>query len=113
MAEKRRVFIVGVNPLFVSSLRLVLQHPEIEWAGSAVDDEALLEKITAIQPDTVIIEGIENSSTQKMMTSILGYSRGNMQVIGLNLSDNQITVCTIGQDQLIEKDDLIRLVLKE
>jgi hypothetical protein len=35
-----------------------------------------------------------------------------VRVISLNLLDNQITVWNIGQEQLIEKDDLIRLVLK-
>ena len=112
MAATRRVFIVWVNPLFISSLRLVLQHPEIEWAGSAMDDEELPAKIAAIQPDTVLVEGADESSIHKV-TSILEYSRWNMRVIGLNLSDNQITVCNIGQDRLIDKDDLIRLVLKE
>lgn len=112
MAAKRRVFIVWIHPLFVSSLKLVLQHPEIEWAGSAMDDEHLPEKIATIQPDTVLVEGVDENSIHKV-TSILEFSHGNMRVIGLNLSDNQITVGNIGQDNLIGKDDLIRLVLKE
>jgi DNA-binding NarL/FixJ family response regulator len=112
MAAKRRVFIVWINPLFINSLKLVLRHPEIEWAGSALDDENLLEQIAAIQPDTVLVEGADENNIHKV-TSILENSRWNMRVIGLNLSDNQITVCDIGQDKLIHTDDLIRLVLKE
>lgn len=112
MAAKRRVFIVWANPLFVSSLKLLLQHPEIEWAGSAVDDEDLPVKIAAIQPDAVLVEGVDENYVHQV-TSILGYSRGSLRVIGLNLLDNQITVCNIGQDELIDKNDLIRLVLKE
>jgi AmiR/NasT family two-component response regulator len=112
MADKRRVFIVWVNPLFVNSLRFILRHPEIEWAGSAVDDENLPEQIAALKPDTVLVEGVDEDRIQKV-TNILAYSQGNMRVIGLNLSNNQITVCNIGQDSLINVDDLINLVLKE
>lgn len=112
MAAKRRLFVVWINPLFVNSLRLVLQHPDIEWAGSAVDDENLPAQITALQPDTVLVEGVDQDHIRKV-TSLLQYSQGSMRVIGLNLSDNQITVCNIGQDSLIKVDDLIHLVLKE
>ncbi len=112
MTAKRRIFIVWINPLFVDSLKRVLQHPAIEWAGSAMDDENLSMHITEIQPDTVLVEGADENDIHKV-TSILENSHWNMRVIGLNLSDNQITVCDIGQDTLIHVDDLIRLVLKE
>lgn len=112
MASKRRVFIVGVNPQFVNSLRLVLGHPEVEVAGSAMDDEYLPGKIAALQPDTVLIEGTDQDHIQKV-TSILQYIHGNLRVIGLDLADNTITICNIGQDSLIDKDDLLHLVLKE
>ena len=108
----RRIFVVWINPLFINSLRLVLRHPEIEWAGSALDDENLPAQIAAIQPDTVLVEGVDEHHIHKV-TSILENSHWNMRVIGLNLSDNQITVCDIGQDKLIHVEDLIRLILKE
>jgi AmiR/NasT family two-component response regulator len=111
MAAKRRVFIVWANPLFVSSLRLVLQHPDIEWTGSAIDDADLPARIAAIQPDTVLVE-VEDESSLHHVTSLLKLNQGSVRVISLNLLDNQITVWNIGQEQLIEKDDLIRLVLK-
>lgn len=112
MITKRRVFIVWVNQLFFDSLRLVLRHPDIEWAGSSADVGNLATLIDDFQPDTVLVEEVNDDHISRLI-NILSYSHGKMQVISLNLNDNQITVCIIGQDHLIKVDDLIRLVLKE
>ncbi len=33
----RRMFVICSHPLFLKSLRVLLDHPEIEWVGLATD----------------------------------------------------------------------------
>lgn len=108
----RRMFVICSHPLFLKSLRVLLDNPEIEWVGLATDFVDLPAQVKALQPDVILIEGevIENA---KRALQILATNHRNLRIIGLNMLDNEMSVFEAGQGIINKTDDLLRLILKE
>ena len=62
----RRVLVIGSHPLFLKSLRVLLDRPEIEWVGISNDAEDLPARVTALQPDVVVLEGEVSENAKKL-----------------------------------------------
>ncbi len=108
--KSRQVFVVWTHPLFYTSLRLILDDPNINLMGAASDYAAAHDQIISLQPDTIIVEeGEEDVSTEVM--ALLQICPSGGRVIGLNLMDNQLSVYHREHRIVGETEDLLRLVL--
>ncbi len=55
----RRVFVVSKHPIFRQSVRLLLDHPDVEWVGASPDCTAARSEIIDLQPNTILVEETE------------------------------------------------------
>lgn len=108
----RRVFVVWTHPIFHESVRLLLNHPEVELVGATSDYVAAQHEILGLQPDTVLVEEPGGSLRAEVM-GILEASPWTMRVIGLSLEDNSLSVYHREQRTVAQRDDLLQLVLSE
>lgn len=108
----RRIYVISSHPLLLKSLRVLLNHPEIEWVGLATDFVDLTAQISALQPDVILLEGEEIENAKRAL-QILATNHRNLRIIGLNMLDNEMSVFEAGQGVINKTDDLLRLILKE
>lgn len=107
----KSVFAVWTHPLFHVSIRMLLNHPEIDWLGSTSDYTIALDKILKFKPEIIIIEEEQEGRTPiKLMKNLESYHM-DFFIIGLNLNDNKVNVYHHQEHQVIKADDLIRLIL--
>lgn len=108
----RRVFIFWTHPLFHETVKALLNHPHIEWAGSSSDYAAGWEP-GLISPDTILVEEDEAGSPPAELIKLLETSRGNVRVVGLNLNDNEMRVYNYVQRTVCKADDLLQWILND
>jgi DNA-binding NarL/FixJ family response regulator len=108
----RRVFIIWTHPLFHESVRLLLNHPLIEWVGATSDYAAAQEKIINLRPDTILVEEVEEDKSTRAQ-EIFDAISWKMQVIGLNLANNRLSLYHLEPGIVGQVDDLLNLILKE
>jgi DNA-binding NarL/FixJ family response regulator len=106
----KRVFIIWNNPLFHESVRLLLNHSEIEWLGSTSDIKAAKDEILELKPDTILIEELQGRTSMEVM-GILESQLWNVRIFGLNLTDNTLHVYHHQEQKVLKADDLVRLIL--
>jgi len=107
----KSVYTIWANPLFHASIRMLLNHPEIEWLGSSSDPKIALEKISSLKPEIIIIEEEQERRTPIKLMKNLESRHLDYFIIGLNLNDNKVNVYHHQEQQVIKADDLIRLIL--
>ena len=73
-------------------MRLLLNHPDIEWIGATSDYATALAQIEALRADTVLIEQKEGKKLPTDVLKILETNSAHMRVIRLSLADNQLTL---------------------
>jgi AmiR/NasT family two-component response regulator len=105
----RRVFVIWTNPLFHESVRLLLAHPEVEWVGEASDYAAAQRHIAGLHPDTVLIEAINDNLGQVM--EILTSTPGNVQIITLSLTNNELGLYQHQHQVVAKAEDLLTILL--
>jgi DNA-binding NarL/FixJ family response regulator len=105
----RRVFVVWTHPLFYTSVRLILDDPNIELVGAASDFAAACDQIMSLQPDTFIVEEGEKDISTEVM-ALLQSCPANGRVIGLNLINNQLSVYHREQRTVAQAEDLLYLI---
>jgi DNA-binding NarL/FixJ family response regulator len=106
----RQVFVIWTHPIFHESVRLLLNHPDVEWVGATSDYAAAKNEILSIQPDTILIEDVQDSASAEMM-EILKAGPQNVRVIGLSLADNELSVYHRERRTVGQAGDLLRLIL--
>ncbi len=107
--KSRQVFVVWTHPLFYTSLRLILDDPNINLMSAASDYAAAHAQIMSLQPDTIIVEeGGEDISTEVM--ALLQICPSGGRIIGLNLIDNQLSVYHREHRIVGEAEDLLHLI---
>ncbi len=105
----RRVFVIWTHPLFHESVRLLLNHPEVEWVGSTSDYETALTKILDFQPDTILVEEVEETISERIIKLLEG-SSWNLRVIGLSLDNNKMRVYHSEYRTVAQAEDLLHLI---
>lgn len=108
----RRVFILWANPLFHESVRLLLDHPEVECVGETSDYAAGSDQILHLHPDTVLVEEVEGWIPVDVF-KLLEKSRWTIRVVGLNLWDNQMRAYQRVQHTVGKVDDLLDMILSD
>jgi len=106
----RRLFVFWENPIFRDSVRLLLDHPEVEWVGASSDYAAAKEGILDTKPDTLLIEGTEGRLPAAVI-DLLDACNYSLRLIMFNLIDNRLSVYHYEQWLVADEGDLIRLVL--
>ena len=105
----QRVFIIWSNPLFRESVRLLLNHPDIEIIGATADFANAQDEILHLQPDTLIVEDI-GGGTHAEALGILESSHYVKRIIDFSLDDNKLTVYRREEITVVRAEDLLSLV---
>jgi DNA-binding NarL/FixJ family response regulator len=107
----RRVFILWTHPLFHETVRVLLNHPEVEWIGSSPDsipEDLLLQT----PPDIIVLEEEGGGPTVEIINLLMTH-RESVRVLGLNLLDNQMSVFDYSHRTVCKADDLLYWVLED
>lgn len=108
----KRVFVIWKNPLFCSTLKLLLNSSiDIAWAGDIPDYSLAGAQIKNDSPDIVIIEEEDGERTSEQSLALLSNQIEDLSVIGLNLSNNVVNLYQHKQRQIIQANDLIRIIV--
>jgi DNA-binding NarL/FixJ family response regulator len=105
----RRVFVIWTNPLFHESVRLLLAHPEVEWLGEASDYTTAHVNIADLHPDTVLVEASNDNLSQVL--DLLTSSHGNVRIISLSLTNNELSLYQHQQQVVAKAEDLLTILL--
>src|SRR5574340_358418 len=107
---RRRVFLIWTNPLFHESARLLLEHPDIVWAGSGSDQTTLREEILALKPDTILFERT-TASMPAIVMELINQAAQEVRIIGLSLEDDEVNLYHHEREPVLEAADLLQFVL--
>ncbi len=107
-----RVYVIWTNPLFHDSLLQLLAHTDIKWVGAASDFTIAVEEISRLHPDTILIEEQDGETTTTTFMEIVDKFQWNLRVVGVSLSDNQLSVYQHAQQTVGQPEDLIRLIIE-
>lgn len=105
----QRIFIIWSNPLFRESVRLLLNHPDIEIIGATTDFANAQDEILHLQPDTLIVEDI-GGGTHPEALAILESNPRVKRIIGFSLDDNKLSVYRREEKTVVRAEDLLSLV---
>jgi hypothetical protein len=103
------VFVLWKHPLFFETVRLLLQHPQIQLSGATIDDVDSKEKIEAGNPELLILERPHSDWIKE--TDLLDYLGRNVRVIWLSLDDNILSEFIRHNHTVSDQEELINLVL--
>ncbi len=104
-----RVFVIWTHPLFHESVRLLLNHPGVEWVGATADHAAAREQIAKLRPDTILVEEGESGVPPEAL-EILEACSWKVRVVGLGMDDNQLIVYRREQRAVAHAEDLLHLI---
>jgi DNA-binding NarL/FixJ family response regulator len=105
----RQVFIIWTHPLCYESVRLLLNHPDVEIVGAAEDYLTAQNEIDQLRPDTIVVEETGSEANLEPL-AILKSSHWVTRVIGFSLADNKLSVYRREQKTAARAEDLLRLV---
>ena len=89
---------------------MLLDHPEVELAGMTSDYVAAKETILSEKPDTLLVEEVEGIVPTNLM-EILDANHFSLRLISVNLDDNRLRVFHRQQWNIVQAEDLLRLIL--
>lgn len=105
-----RVYAFWQNPIFCDSIRLILQHPELEWIGSTSSLDTAQADISTHQPEVVLVEYTDVRTSVEFLR-IMACSPWGAQIIGLNLHNNQLHLYHREQWTMAKIEDLLKVIL--
>ena len=108
---RRRLLTIWTNPLFRESMRLILDHPDVEWVGSSADYGAARELARELQPDIIVVEEIDGSMPACVL-EVLEEQELQVRLVGVNLVDNRTHIYRCEELLVATTDELVRLVLQ-
>jgi len=109
--SSKSVFVIWTHPLFLTSIRMLLKHPEIDWLGSTSDYTNALDMISNLKPEIIIIEEEQEGKTSIRLMKNMESHHLDFFIIGLNLNDNKLNVYHHQKQKVLKADDLIHLIL--
>lgn len=108
----RRVFVVWQNSIFHESVRMLLNHPGVEWLGANTSCADAQPEILDLRPDTILVEESEADVSIEAM-QILEACPWDVRVISLSLASNKLNVYHREQKMVGQDKDLLQVVLGE
>lgn len=105
---ERRVFVIWTHPLFLESVRLLLNRDQVELVGATSDHIEAQSQIAALSPDVVIIEETDGGDEANLETFALLHA--GARVVRLGMADNEISLYSRERRTAVEADDLAKLI---
>lgn len=105
----RRIYIVWTNPLFFESVRLLLDHPEIEIIGQTASIQDLMKDISDLRPDTIIVEEL-NKGVPAEVLALLERRSHPSRIIGFSMNDNKLNLYHREERIVGKANDLLQIV---
>lgn len=107
----KRVFILSSHPILGKGIESLLQWEEgLTIVGHEIDPDRAMEQIKALQPDVVIVD-CSDAEAARALTVMRPFKQGTRPcVIGLDLSENTISIYHGEQRPIQDVDDLIAAV---
>jgi len=103
-----RVFLVCTHPLVCTAIEVILRRADrVEVVGIETDQGRALERIQALDPDVVLVEG--DPQVQVSLWNVL-LLKADLRVIGLSSQDNQISIFDRHQRIVARPQDLIEAI---
>jgi hypothetical protein len=109
---RRKVFVIWANPIVHDSIRLLLNHPEVEWVGSVSNFTDARDDILRLDPDTILVEKTD-AGISTMIMEILELSPSGGRVVAMNLNNNQLCVYHREERTIAKANDLLGVVLSD
>jgi DNA-binding NarL/FixJ family response regulator len=106
-----RVFVVWANPLFRDSVRMLLQHPDVDYVGEAHNDGLATETILALEADTILVEEALGKVPAKVM-DLFAQSQFAGRLVSVSLRNNRLHVYHREEWAAAHADDLLHLILQ-
>jgi DNA-binding NarL/FixJ family response regulator len=106
-----RVFVIWANPLFRDSVRVLLQHPEVDCVGEAHNDGLATEAILSLQADTILVEEALGK-VPAMVMELFEHSRFAGRLVSVSLRNNRLRVYHREEWAAAHADDLLHLILQ-
>ena len=108
----RRVFIVWTNPLFLESVRLLLNHPEIEFVGNTSSIQDGMQQIYHLQPDTIVVEELDEGPPTEII-SLLEGGRNPTRIIGFSMNSNRLALYHREERYADQSSDLLQAIISD
>ncbi len=108
----QRVFVIWTNPLFHTSMVLLLDSPQIDLVGETSNYATAWQQIAKQRPDTILIEKTSGGVPAEVL-EILENSSWKVRVIGLSLADNELSIYHREQQTVGQIGDLLHFILNE
>lgn len=106
-----RVFVVWANPLFRDSVRMLLQHPDVEYAGEAHRDSLAPEALLAVQADTILVEEALGKVPVQVM-DLFEQTSSAGRLVSVSLKNNLLRVYHREEWSAARAGDLLHLILQ-
>lgn len=106
---RNRIFILWTHPLFRDVLGELLDHPEVECVGSSRSSDQTFDEIQELQPDIILFE--EGVDLTKKAVCFFENAWHELQVIGLNLTDNHLHIYTKEHQMIRDIEELMEIIL--
>jgi len=107
----RRVYILWIHPLFRDIMRKMLDHPSLEYVGSANNYDEVEDEINTLQPDILLCE--ETSGQTFTPGKFLAKAWDEMRIMGINLTDNRLHIYHKKEIFVRSLDDLLEIIIPE
>src|SRR5689334_20710361 len=109
----KRVFIFSSNPLLGHGIEVLLcQEASLDIVGIETDLDCAMERITALQPDLVIVDASDSDATRALLMMRILKGLGPC-VVGLNLQDNNIWIYHGECRTVRDVSDFVRAICSE
>lgn len=105
----RRVFIFWKNPLFFESVRLLLNHPDIEIVGQSELIGGIQPAVSHLKPDTIIVEELDTGVPPEVL-ALLEKSSHPSRIIGFSMNDNRLNVFHREERTVGLASDLVQII---
>lgn len=106
-----RVFVIWANPLFRDSVRVLLEHPEVDYVGEAHNDGLVPEAIHSLEADTILVEEAADNVPARVM-DLFEQSRFAGRVVSFSLRNNRLRVYHREEWAAAHAGDLLHLILQ-
>lgn len=106
-----RVFVLYVHSLFAQGVVSLLRQQEgLEVVGAENDAQQALDKIRALRPDVVIVDGNDAGKSLPVSLPDILHDGQRMRVINLHFGDNSMDIYDGQQVLANELEDLIAAI---
>ncbi len=106
-----RVYLVFRNQLFGDAVRAILQtHPEIQLVGARAERDEVMQDVTALAPDIVLLEETDDGPAVHIADVMLS-KPAPCRVITLRLNEDGMHVWSQTWRRTVRSQDLVEAIV--